>query len=126
MRVRTLLAAIVASLAGSLVYVAIVYSESSEPVAGTGELIGLMLLAVSCALMFVTFALIPLWLWVQGAQRFQLVKFLLAGWAAWLLMTAILLATTAWERSAGPEIAWQRLIPGMVLVAVFGLVAKGP
>ena len=124
MRVRSLLAAIVASLAGSLVYLALVYSGSSVPVAGAGELIGLALLTVSCGLMFVTFALIPLWLWLQSAPRFQLLTFLLAGCVAWLLVTGILLATVSWERSVGPTIAAQLLIPGIVLVVVFGLIAK--
>ena len=124
MRVRTLLAAIFASLSGSLVYLALVYWGSSVPVAGAGELIGLALLTLSCSLMFVTFALIPLWLWLHGARQFKRVAFLLAGWVAWLLVTGILLATTTWEPSARLTIAAQLLIPGLVLVVVFGLIAK--
>ena len=123
MRVRTLLAAIVASLGGSVAYLVLVYWGSSVPVAGTGELIGLVLLAMLCSLMFVTFALIPLWL--QSTPRLQRVTFLLAGCVAWLLVTGILLAAVSWEPSAGPTIAAQLLIPGIVLVAIFGLIAKG-
>jgi len=124
MRVTTLLAAIAAALAGSLVYLTLVYSSSSEPVAGMGELIGLVLLTLSCSLMFVTFALIPLWLWLHGALRFQRFTFLLAGCVAWFLVTGTLLATVSWDPSAGPTIAAQLLTPGIVLVVVFGLIAK--
>ena len=124
MRGRTLLAVILASLAGTAVYLGLVYWESLTPSARANpEWVALALPAMLCAMVFVTFALLPLWHWLQGTQR--LAKFLFAGGAAWLLVTAILLATTTGARPTEVITAMQLLVPGLVLVVVFGLVAKG-
>jgi hypothetical protein len=123
-RARTLLAVILASLAGTAVYLALVYWESLTPSARANpEWVALALPAMLCAMMFVTFALLPLWHWLEGTRR--PVTFLLVGGAAWLLVTAILLAATTGPPSQEVITALQLLVPGLVLVVVFGLVAKG-
>jgi hypothetical protein len=124
MRARTLLAVILELLAGTAVYLGLVYWESLTPSArASPERVALALPAMLFAMIFVTFALLPLWHWLQGTQRPA--RFLFVGGAAWLRVTAMLLATTTGLAQTDLIIAMQLLLPGLVLVVVFGLVAKG-
>jgi hypothetical protein len=126
MKGRTLLAAVAASVAGPAVYLALVYwaDVRSSPYASSG-VVPLALPAMLCATLFVTFVLMPIRHWLHGVTQYRLVDFMLAGCAAWLLVTAVLLSATTWETSQLMATTVQLLIPGLVVVVTFGLIAKG-
>jgi hypothetical protein len=124
MQARTLLAVILASLAGSIVYMTLIYLEPSTAPAAAGRgLVMVALPAMLTSMMFVTFVLLPLWHGLQRREAGRTLLFMLTGSAAWLVVTAALLALTTWDQSEGLRTASQLIVPGLVVVLVFGLVA---
>ena len=126
MKGRTLLAAIVASVAGSAVYLALVYwADVRSSAYASTAVVALALPAMLCATLFVTFVLMPIHHWLHGVTQYRLVDFMIAGCAAWLLVTAVLLSATTQETSQLMATSAQLLIPGLIVVVTFGFIAKG-
>jgi hypothetical protein len=124
MQARTLLAVILASLAGSFVYMTLIYQEPSTTPAAAGRgLVILALPAMLASMMFVTFVLLPLWHWLQRREAGRTLLFIVTGSAAWLALTAALLALTTWDPSEGLVTAAELIVPGLVVVLVFAVTA---
>ena len=125
MPVRTLLACILASLAGSVVYMALIYLEPSTgpPAAGWGFVMQ-ALPAMLASMMFVTFVLLPLWHRLQRLGAWRTLLFLLTGSAAWLVLTTAVLVLTTWDPSERLVTVSQLIAPGLVVVLVFGVIAR--
>jgi hypothetical protein len=125
MQVRTLVAVILSSLAGSGVYVALIYlGSSTAPVLTGGELIKQALPAMLASMMFLTFVLLPLWRRLQRSEAARrTLVFLLTGSAAWLALSTALLLLTTWDPRERLATASQFMVPGIVVVLVFRVVA---
>ncbi len=124
MQARTLVAVILSTSAGSVVYLALIYlGSSTAPVAMGGELVVHALPAALVSMMFVTFVLLPLWRRLQGGEAVRIVVFLLTGSAAWLVLSMALLLLTTWDPAEGLRTVSQFVVPGLVVVLVFGAIA---
>lgn len=125
MQARTLVAVILSTLAGSIVYLVLIYLGSSTgPVATGGEFAVQALPAALASIMFVIFVLLPLQRSLQGGGTARIFLFLLMGSAAWLVLSMALLFLTTWDPKEGLRTASQFVVPGLVVVVVFGAIAK--
>src|SRR5438046_3936879 len=125
MRARMLLAMIIAPTIASIVYTALVFAGNPDirGSAAGAERWELILPAMLVGMLFEVFVLLPLWHLLQPIRKRARLLFLSSGSAAWLLCTTALVVLA---KLRGADLLLETahvLIPGLVLVLVFDLLA---
>ena len=121
---RVLRAAALSLLAATAVYVEVVVATTTnDELAGWFAYVVLALPAVLVGLPFVAFVMLPLFAWFRRMQASHRAPFILASLAIWLAVCAWVLAETNVDPSDFLDRAELLMLPGLVLVLVFGALA---
>jgi len=113
---RAAITIILPILAAAVVYDALVSGVTTANFIS----LGLNLLpAMLVGLLFVALVLLPLWSLFSARGKSRRGAFVAAGAAIWLVACLILLASV--EQASNVRVAMSWLLPGVVLVATFGL-----
>ena len=124
MNARILLAGICALLAGIGAYDGLEYSSATSLTsAGLAALLTESLPALLVGLLFIVLALMPLLELFRQLQMQRRTDFFIAGIAIWCAICAVLLAMTTAEPYDYVGRLIMLLLPGIVIVLVFGAVA---
>jgi hypothetical protein len=108
--------------AGAAAFAALMNGEG--PASGESFLM-LLLPAALISLLLVAFGLLPLWCLLARGGPNARVRFTLVAALVWLLPCGALIAATGLGGESTMHDAMAILVPGLILVAMFGLLADG-